>query len=173
MKVSKTTLPEVLLIELDVFPDDRGFFTERYNKKKFSDLGINVDFVQDNHSKSTPGVLRGLHYQIDPEQGKLVSCMVGEIQDVAVDIRKGSATYLKYTSITLSENDHRLLWIPAGFAHGFCVTSSKPAHVIYKTDNLYNPKGDRGIIWNDPKINIDWQVKNPILSDKDRELPNL
>ena len=173
MKIIDTKIKEVKIIQLDIYPDERGFFVERFNTEKFAKLGLPLDFVQDNHSRSNPRVLRGLHYQIEPFQEKLVGCLKGKIQDVAVDIRKDSPTYLQYVSIELSGDNGKLLWIPQGFAHGFCVLGEEEADVFYKVDNLYNPAGDKGIIWNDPKINIDWQVKDPILSEKDAELPLL
>ncbi len=170
MKIINTKFLEVKIIELDIFRDERGFFLERFNQKKFQELGLDIKFVQDNHSRSKPRVVRGLHYQENPSQGKLVGCLKGEIQDVAVDIRPDSATYLQYVSVNLTGDNGRLIWIPQGFAHGFCVLGEEDADVIYKTDNLYNATGDGGIIWNDPKIAIKWQVKNPILSEKDKKL---
>jgi dTDP-4-dehydrorhamnose 3,5-epimerase len=173
MEIIKTNIDEILKIKLDIFRDDRGFFLERFNYKKFQDLGLPTNFVQDNHSLSRPGVLRGLHYQESPYQGKLVGCLTGKIQDVAVDIRPTSHTYKKYVSVELSAENGELLWIPQGFAHGFCVLGNEPANVIYKTDNLYNPAGDRGIIYNDPDLKINWKIDNPILSEKDLKLPQL
>lgn len=171
MKIIKTKLSGVSIIELDVFNDERGFFVERFHQEKFQKLGLPTKFVQDNHSKSNPGVLRGLHYQINPAQGKLVGCINGTIQDIALDIRKNSPTFGQYVSVILSGDNGKLLWIPQGFAHGFCVIGNKPADVTYKVDNLYNSSGDKGIIWNDPQFNIDWQIKNPNLSEKDKSLP--
>lgn len=171
MKITKTKLDGVLIIELNIFQDSRVFFIERFHKEKFLQLGLPIDFVQDNHSKSKPGVLRGLHYQIHPSQGKLIGCINGEIQDVVVDLRPNSPTYAQYISETLSDTNGKLLWIPHGFAHGFCVTGNKTADVTYKVDNLYNAEGDKGIIWNDPELNIKWEIENPILSEKDKQLP--
>ena len=173
MKIIDTKIKEVKIIQLDIYPDDRGFFVERFNAEKFAKLGLPLDFVQDNHSRSKPRVLRGLHYQENPSQGKLVGCLKGKIQDIAVDIRKNSPTYLQYVSVELSGDNGKLLWIPQGFAHGFCVLGEEEADVFYKVDNLYNPAGDKGIIWNDPKINIAWQIKEPILSEKDKLLPKV
>ena len=169
MKIIDTSISEVKIIELDIFKDERGFFLERFNQKKFQEFDCfkNINFVQDNHSRSKPKVLKGLHYQENPSQGKFVSCIKGKIQDVAVDIRPNSATYLKYVSVILEGNDGKSVWIPQGFAHGFCVLGTEDADVIFKTDNLYNEQGKRGIIWNDPQIAINWQVKSPILSEKD------
>ena len=173
MKIIQTEIPEVLIVKLDIHKDDRGYFVERFNEKKFKDLGLDISFVQDNHSKSKPGVLRGLHYQVGPSQGKLVSCVSGEIQDVAVDIRPESPTYKKYVAVNLSEENGYSLWIPKGFAHGFCVVGDQEAHVVYKVDELYNATGDRGIRWNDNTLNIIWYTRNPIVSTKDKSLPFL
>jgi len=169
----KMEIPGVLLVQPKVFGDGRGFFLETYRYSDFSGAGISEHFVQDNHSMSTRGVLRGLHYQKSPDaQGKLVWCIKGEIFDVAVDIRKGSPTYGKWVSAILSEEKKNMIYIPEGFAHGFCVLS-ETAEVIYKCTREYAPQEDRGIIWNDPEIGIDWPVIEPILSDKDREHPLL
>jgi dTDP-4-dehydrorhamnose 3,5-epimerase len=166
-------IPEVVLIEPKVFEDDRGFFMETYKYSEFSKIGIDKMFVQDNRSKSKKGVLRGLHYQKNPNtQGKLVTCLTGEIFDVAVDIRKGSPTYGKYVGVILSEENKRMLYIPEGFAHGFCVLSDE-AEVTYKCTAEYSPNDDAGIIWNDEYININWPIKNPILSEKDKNHPTL
>jgi len=166
-------IPDVLVIDPKVFGDSRGFFMETYNKKDFETIGLSQEFVQDNHSKSAKGVLRGLHYQKEPAaQGKLVRCIKGSIFDVAVDIRKGSPTYGKWVSAVLSEENKKMLWVPRGFAHGF-VTLENDTEVIYKVDNLYSPEDDRGILWNDPAIAIDWPVVSPSLSDKDQNQPLL
>ena len=169
MKLISTEIPEVLLIEPQVFGDDRGFFFESYNQKGFSDkIGINTDFVQDNHSRSAQNVLRGLHYQMQQPQGKLVRTVVGEIFDVAVDIRKSSPTFGQWVGYLLSAENKRQLWIPAGFAHGFLVVS-EIAEVLYKTTDYYAPQHERCIIWNDPDLGIDWPLKaTPILSTKDQ-----
>lgn len=173
----KTDIPEVILVKPVVFKDNRGFFMETYKKSNFEKVGINTDFVQDNHSKSIKGVLRGLHYQNEPfAQGKLVRCIRGKIFDVAVDIRKGSPTFGKWIGYELSEENKLMLWIPKGFAHGF-LTLSEEAEVIYKVSGEeYSPQYDAGIIWNDPDIGIKWPLDNideVLLSDKDKILPNL
>jgi dTDP-4-dehydrorhamnose 3,5-epimerase len=173
----KTEIPDVILIKPKVFSDERGFFMESYKKSEFEKAGIDTDFVQDNHSKSVKGVLRGLHYQKEPAaQGKLVRCIKGKIFDVAVDIRKKSPTFGKWVGYELSEENKFMLWIPKGFAHGF-LTLSKEAEIIYKVSGSeYSPEHDRGIIWNDKTINIKWPVENIeniILSEKDKNLPTL
>jgi len=173
----KTDIPEVILIKPKVFGDNRGFFMETYKKSDFEKAGINIVFVQDNHSKSVKGVLRGLHYQKEPfAQGKLVRCVKGKIFDVAVDIRKGSPTFGKWVGYELSEENKLMLWIPKGFAHGF-LTLSDEAEVIYKVSGgEYSPEYDAGIIWNDADIGIKWPVKDineVLLSDKDKNLPDL
>jgi len=161
------------LIEPKVFEDERGFFMETYKAPDFVSAGIEGNFVQENHSRSSKGVLRGLHYQNPPfAQGKLVRVVRGEIFDVAVDIRKGSPTWGKWMGVTLSEERKDILCIPAGFAHGFCVLS-EIAEVIYKTTNVYSPESEAGIIWNDEDLNIDWLVNDPIVSEKDKKLPSL
>ena len=164
-----TSLPGVLLIEPKVFPDERGFFLESYQKKKFSEAGIPFDFVQDNHSKSCQGVLRGLHYQIRQPQGKLLRVVAGEIFDVVVDIRKHSPTFGKWFGVHLSAENKRMLWVPVGFAHGFYVTSPE-AELLYKTTDYYAPQWERSILWNDPTINIQWPLIEglPSLSSRDR-----
>jgi len=168
MHFSPTTIPDVIVIEPKVFADERGFFLESYQKKLFSEAGIDADYVQDNHSKSEQGVLRGLHYQIQQTQGKLVRVIAGEIFDVAVDIRKSSPTFGKWVGDYLSAENKKLLWVPPGFAHGFYVTSPE-AEVLYKATDYYAPQWERSIIWNDPTVNIDWPLhgKIPILSSKD------
>jgi len=172
-KFNRLEIPDLILIEPRVFEDERGFFMEFYNLKDFNHSGIDVEFVQDNHSHSRKGVLRGLHYQLRPmEQGKLVRCVRGIIFDVAVDIRRGSPTYGEWVGVILSEENKNMLYIPPGFAHGFCVLSDE-ADVIYKVTNFYSPEHDRGIIWDDPDIGIEWPIKDPILSEKDSKLPTL
>ncbi|QNQ21000.1 dTDP-4-dehydrorhamnose 3,5-epimerase [Kosakonia sp. SMBL-WEM22] len=169
MNVIKTDIPDVLIFEPKVFGDERGFFFESFSQKVFEEaVGRKVEFVQDNHSKSAHGVLRGLHYQLEPyAQGKLVRCVVGEVFDVAVDIRKDSPTFAKWVGVNLSAENKRQLWIPEGFAHGFLVLS-ETAEFVYKTTNYYHPESDRGIIWNDKNINIEWPLQYPpILSKKD------
>jgi len=166
-------IPAVVLIEPKVFEDGRGFFMETYKMPDFVAAGIKVNFVQENHSRSGKGVLRGLHYQNPPfAQGKLVRAIRGEIFDVAVDIRKGSPTWGKWVGVILSEQNKNILYVPAGLAHGFCVLS-KIAEVLYKTTNVYSAESEAGIIWNDEDLNIDWPVKEPILSEKDGKWPAL
>ncbi|EKN62788.1 dTDP-4-dehydrorhamnose 3,5-epimerase [Schinkia azotoformans] len=174
MKVIKTKIPCVLIIEPTVFKDSRGFFMESYNLKEFNKLDINYNFIQDNHSLSVPaGTIRGLHYQLHPKaQTKLVRCVKGAIFDVVVDIRKGSGTFGKWVSVMLSEHNKRQLLVPTGFAHGFC-TLVDNTEVTYKVDEYYSPENDRGILWNDSEIGIDWPVSDPILSDKDKIHPLL
>lgn len=175
MKKIETTLKGVFIIEPAVFGDQRGWFMETYNKEKFSELGINLGFVQDNHSfSSEKGTLRGLHYQLNPRaQTKLVRCTMGSIYDVAVDIRKGSRTYGEWFGIELSAKNKKQLLVPKGFAHAF-ITLTDNVEVQYKVDELYSPENDRGIIWNDPDINIEWPIDiTPILSEKDQKAPLL
>lgn len=169
MQMKTTAIPGVLIIEPKVFGDERGFFYESFNAKNFLDqTGVKVDFVQDNHSKSAKSVLRGLHYQIQQAQGKLVRVVAGEVFDVAVDIRKHSPTFGKWVGVTLSAENKRQLWIPAGFAHGFLVTSDS-AEFLYKTTDYYAPEFERSILWNDPAIGIEWPLDGePLLSNKDK-----
>lgn len=169
MNIIKTAIPDVLIIEPKVFGDERGFFFESFNQKFFEDaVGHPVNFVQDNHSKSSKGVLRGLHYQLAPHaQGKLVRCVAGEVFDVAVDIRKSSPTFGQWVGVNLSAENKRQLWIPEGFAHGF-VTLSEGAEFLYKTTSYYHPASEGCIIWNDPELNIKWQLNSDVsLSAKD------
>jgi len=172
MRFIPTDLPGVIVVEPQVFGDDRGFFMETYHEAKFREGGIAEPFVQDNHSRSVKGVLRGLHYQLPNPQGKLVRVVQGSVFDVAVDIRRGSPTFGRWTGVELSADNKRQLWIPAGFAHGFCVTTDT-AEVVYKCTTLYDGPNDRGIRWNDPSIGIEWPVKVPILSAKDSTAPLL
>lgn len=166
-------IPEVILVEPKRFGDSRGFFMETYQYDTFAANGIAPRFLQDNHSRSTKGVLRGLHYQKDPfAQGKLLKVVIGEIFDVAVDIRRGSPTFGQWVGEKLSADNGRLLYVPPGFAHGFCVLSDV-ADLTYKATNYYKPEADRGIIWNDPQIGIEWPITNPKLSAKDIKLPLL
>ncbi len=160
-------LAGLMLIEHKIFTDDRGFFTERYNQDSFRSFGFDQKFVQDNFSRSLPGVLRGMHYQFDQPQGKLVSCTRGRIYDVAIDLRHTEPSFGKYFGLELSGDKPMSLWIPPGFAHGFCVLGDDVADVSYKVSCNYNPKGELGLRWNDPKINITWPLKKPILSGKD------
>lgn len=169
----KLEIPEIILIEPRVFEDERGFLMETYRYSEFAKFGIKEQFNQDNHSKSKRGVLRGLHYQKYPEaQAKIIRCIKGEIFDVAVDIRKNSPTYGKWVGVILSLENKKQLYIPAGFAHGLCVLSDE-AEIIYKNSAEYSPEYGRGIIWNDPEININWPIKNPIVSEKDSKNPLL
>ena len=165
----KLEIPEVVLIEPKVFGDKRGFFMENYKYSEFADFGIKDKFVQDNHSKSAKNVLRGLHFQMLPKaQAKLVRCIQGEIFDVAVDIRKNSPTYGKWVGEILSEENKKMLFIPIGFAHAFCVISDE-AEIVYKSSDEYSPENESAIAWNDPTINISWPIENPIVSEKDGE----
>ena len=167
MQIHTTNLAEVKLLEPRVFADSRGFFLESYNQRTFAELGIRDAFVQDNHSRSERGVLRGVHYQLVQPQGKLVRAVRGEIFDVAVDLRRNSSTFGQWTGHLLSEENKQMLWIPAGFGHGFLVLSPV-AEVLYKATDFYAPQGERSILWNDPAIGIQWpDAGTPILSAKD------
>ncbi len=174
MKITPTAIPDVLVIEPKVFGDERGFFFESFNQAKFeSFIGRQVNFVQDNHSRSAKNVLRGLHYQIQQPQGKLVRVVQGEVFDVAVDIRKSSATFGKWVGEVLSADNKKQLWVPEGFAHGFVVLS-EAAEFLYKTTDYYAPEYERSIVWNDPTINIKWPINGePILSAKDQQAKTL
>jgi dTDP-4-dehydrorhamnose 3,5-epimerase len=168
VKFIPTPLPGALLIEPRVFQDERGFFLESYQKKQFSEAGIPFEFVQDNHSRSCQAVLRGLHYQIQQAQGKLLRIVVGEIYDVIVDIRRHSPSFGQWFGTYLSAENKQMLWVPAGFAHGFYVTSEH-AELLYKTTDYYAPQWERTLLWNDPVLNIEWPLEDklPILSPKD------
>lgn len=169
MKVTQTPLPGLLLLEPKVFGDERGFFLECYNEQAMAEAGIREKFVQDNHSLSARNVVRGLHYQLCHPQGKLVRVAVGEIFDVAVDVRQNSATLGKWYGANLSGENHRMLWIPAGFAHGFRVVSDQ-AHVLYKTTDFYHPECEKTIAWNDPQVCVNWELDGePILSPRDAQ----
>lgn len=174
MKLTKTKLDGVVIIEPDVFGDNRGFFMESWNKKKMEEAGLYYDFVQDNHSKSTvKGTLRGIHFQKgDKAQAKLVRCVKGAVLDVAVDLRKNSPTFKQWVGVELSAENKKQLLIPRGFGHGF-VTLTDDVEFLYKADNYYAPKADGGIRWNDPDISVEWGVENPILSEKDKVNPFL
>lgn len=172
LKFTEKSLPGVVLIEPKVFEDDRGFFMETFHSEKYNEIGISGPFVQDNHSHSRRGTLRGLHYQLKNPQGKLVSAMKGEILDVAVDIRQGSPGFGRWTGNLLSGKNKRQLYIPEGFAHGFCVLS-ETADVIYKCTDLYTPGDEYGVFWADETIDIVWPLENPILSEKDLKNPVL
>lgn len=166
-------IPEVILVDAKAFPDKRGFFMESFKQSVFHENGINTTFVQDNYSHSIKGVIRGLHYQKNPKaQAKLVMAIRGEIFDVAVDMRKGSPTYGKWVGEILSEQNHRLLYVPEGFAHGFYVLSND-ADVLYKVNQEYSPENERGIIWNDPTVGVKWPSNNPVVIEKDLELPTI
>lgn len=169
MKVAATNLPGVLILEPRVFEDVRGYFLESWNRRAFLEAtGVDAAFVQDNHSRSVKNVLRGLHYQVKQPQGKLVRVSAGEVWDVAVDLRRGSSSFGKWTGFTLSAADRRMAWIPAGFAHGFLVTS-EAAEVQYKATDYYAPEHERTLLWNDPALGIRWPMSGePILAEKDR-----
>ncbi len=169
MEILTTAIPDLLIFEPKVFGDDRGFFYESFNARRFKELtGLDPVFVQDNHSKSAKNVLRGLHYQIQQAQGKLVRVVAGEVFDVAVDIRRSSPTFGKWVGVTLSAENKRQFWIPEGFAHGFIVTSES-AEFLYKTTDYWAPEYERSILWNDPAIGIEWPIDaEPILSGKDQ-----
>lgn len=172
-KFKTLEIPEVILVEAKSFSDDRGFFMEGFKKSSFMDNGIATQFVQDNYSHSTKGVIRGLHYQKNPKaQAKLMMALRGEIFDVAVDIRKGSPTYGKWVSAILSDKNHNLLFAPEGFAHGFCVLSDE-ADVLYKVSSEYSPEHEQGILWNDHDISVNWPIDNPHIISKDLQLPTL
>lgn len=170
---TKTAIPGLIIVEPRVFGDERGFFLESYKCSEFQANGIDVDFCQDNHSKSTKGVLRGLHFQKPPkQQAKLVRCTKGKIFDVAVDIRPDSPTFKKWVGVELSEENKKMLYIPEGLAHGFIVISDE-AEVLYKASDEYSPELDTGIRWDDPDIGVQWEYDNPIISQKDASLPFL
>ena len=172
MKVHPSTLPGVVVIEPRVFRDDRGFFLESFNAPRFATFGLPEVFLQDNHSRSQRGVLRGLHYQLRRPQGKLVGVVRGAVFDVAVDIRVGSPHFGKWFGTVLREEEPRYLWIPPGFAHGFCVLSDV-ADFVYKCTDVYVPDDERGVLWSDPAIGIEWPVEHPLLSEKDQRFPGL
>jgi dTDP-4-dehydrorhamnose 3,5-epimerase len=173
MRVTPTALPDVLLIEPKVFGDARGFFYESWNRRALADAGLDVEFVQDNHSRSSRGVLRGLHYQIVHPQGKLVRATQGEVFDVAVDLRRESATFGAHVAVVLSAENKRMVWIPPGFAHGFLVIS-EVAEFLYKTTDYWRPEHERTLLWNDPALAIDWPLSGPpILAARDAAAPPL
>lgn len=172
MEKIRTALPDVWIIKPDVFKDDRGFFFESYSFKKLKNLGIDTVFIQDNHSKSVKNTIRGLHFQSYPGQTKLVRCSKGIIWDVVVDIRPDSPTFKKWIGHMISEENFLTVLIPVGYAHGFLVISDE-AEVQYKVSNYYDPKLERGIQWDDPQLNIDWKIKNPIVSKRDISNPSL
>lgn len=171
MNIIETSIPAVKIIEPQVFGDTRGFFMESWNEEKFADAGLGLNFVQDNHSRSTQGILRGLHYQTEHTQGKLVRVTSGKVFDVAVDICQGSETLGQWVGVELSDENHRMLWVPPGFAHGFYVMSES-ADFLYKCTNKYHPQSEQSILWNDPAIGIEWPLVNntpPRLSQKDEQ----
>jgi len=172
LEVRPTELPEVLLITPRVFTDARGFVFEAFSERSFSAAGLAMRFVQDNHCRSPRGVVRGLHYQLASPQGKLVRAARGRIFDVAADVRRGSPTFGKWVGVELDDRSGQQLWIPKGFAHGFCALSDE-ADVVYKCTDFYAPSGERGVIWDDPTLAIDWPVSDPLLSEKDARLPRL
>lgn len=172
MKITDLPIEGLRLVELVVHGDARGFFVERYRADVFRAHGLPTEFVQENHSRSAPGVLRGLHYQTDPAQGKLIGVTRGRIWDVVVDIRHDSSTFGRSYGVEINDMNGMLLWVPAGFAHGFCVLGDEPADVLYKVDGLYNPKTEGGIRWNDPQLAIEWPVAHPTVSARDECLPS-
>ena len=172
MKVIPTALPGVLIIEMRAFGDDRGFFLESYNQARFAEHGIPENFVQDNHSRSAKNVMRGLHFQEPNPQGKLMRVVRGAVFDVAVDVRRGSPTFAKWTGAELSEENKRMLWVPPGFAHGFW-SLRDDTDLLYKCTALYDPPSERSIIWNDPDIAIEWPKGKPVLSSRDAAAPRL
>lgn len=167
MNVSGCEIEGLKIITLQKLGDERGFFVERFNKAKYEALGLPTDFAQDNHSRSAPNILRGLHYQHSPSQGKLVGVIRGRVWDVAVDIRPGSPTFGNHHAVELSGENAVLFWVPPGFAHGFCVLGDEPADMFYKVSGQYNPAGEGGIMYNDPDLAIDWPVEHPIISARD------
>ena len=170
MRLIKTPLNDAVIVEPKVFGDERGFFVETWNKQAFSDLGLAMDFVQDNHSKSSKGILRGLHYQLEKTQGKLVRVVSGEVFDVAVDLRQGSSSFGQWYGVLLSEQNKKMFWVPPGFAHGFYVTSES-AEFLYKCTDYYDPDSEVSLRWDDPDLAIDWHIDGgaPQLSAKDQE----
>ena len=172
MKIISTSLPGVYIIEPQVYSDDRGFFLETYHQRKYADAGINCNFVQDNLSRSVHSTLRGLHYQLEHAQAKLIQVIRGVVFDVVADIRCGSPHFGHWAGFTLSDANKRQLFVPEGFAHGFCVLS-ETADVVYKCTDFYAPEDEGGIIWSDPDLVIEWPVSDPLLSEKDSQLPRL
>lgn len=172
MKISETILPGVLVIEPEIHGDDRGFFLESFQVARYRDAGIDLPFVQDNHSRSQRGVLRGLHFQRTRPQGKLVRVSRGTVYDVAVDIDPASPTYGRYVGVELSDTNHKQLWVPPGYAHGFCVLSDV-ADFEYKCTDYYFPEDEGGLLWNDPDVGISWPIAEPKLSQKDKNNPTL
>ena len=167
-----TTIEGLVLVQPQVISDDRGFFFESYRRTEYAKLGIDVEFVQDNHSRSTRGTIRALHFQLHPGQAKLIRCARGSVYDVAVDLRKGSPTYGQYEAFVLSDKNAHQVFIPVGFAHGFCVTSEE-ADVAYKVSSYYDGATERGIAWDDPALGVQWPVDQPLVSERDRNNPRL
>lgn len=165
-------IPDLAVVELKLHGDARGFFVERFREDAFAAAGLPTVYKQDNHSRSAPGVLRGMHYQFDKPQGKLVGCVRGAIWDAVVDVRPSSPTYGKSFGVELSDVNAKLLWVPAGFAHGFCVLGDGVADVFYKVTEIYNPEGEKGIAWNDPDFGIQWPIQNPTVSARDQSQPS-
>jgi dTDP-4-dehydrorhamnose 3,5-epimerase len=172
MKLIPTDIPEVLLIEPEVHRDERGFLLETWHAARYAEAGVSAEFVQDNHSRSRGGILRGLHLQRQHLQGKLVRALRGEIYDVSVDVRRGSPSFGRFVAARLSEDNFRQLWIPPGFAHGFAVLSDE-ADVAYKCTDFYHPGDELAVAWNDPEIGIPWPLRDPLLSERDRRAPRL
>jgi dTDP-4-dehydrorhamnose 3,5-epimerase len=170
LQVDTFHIPDLKLVTLKKIPDPRGFFVERFRKSKFEEAGLPTDFVQDNFSRSAPGILRGLHYQWDLPQGKLVTCMKGRIFDVAVDLRVGSPTFGQSVSLELDGSNPQWFWVPAGFAHGFCVIGTEDADIFYKCTAEYNPKGENGVRWSDPELKIQWPTREPHTSGRDEQM---
>ncbi|MDX1975742.1 MAG: dTDP-4-dehydrorhamnose 3,5-epimerase [Rickettsiales bacterium] len=170
MDIKPCKIPDLKIIQLKLLGDARGFFVERFHAERFAEAGLPSQFVQDNHSRSAPGILRGLHYQYDKPQGKLVGVTRGRVLDVAVDIRPNSPTYGQHEAVELSGENGVLFWIPAGFAHGFCVLGDEPVDMLYKVTALYNAAGEGGIRYDDPDLAIDWPIKNPTVSARDAAL---
>ena len=167
-----TDLDGLVLVEPDVYGDDRGFLLESYNAEAWREVGVETGFVQDNHSRSRRGTLRGLHFQLRPGQAKLVRCVRGRIWDVAVDLRRGSATHGRWEAYELDDSSHRQLFVPVGFAHGFCVLSEE-ADVAYKVSSYFDPETEAGIAWDDPDVGVEWPLSDPVLSERDRSAPQL
>jgi len=170
MEINKTPLKDAVILKYRILRDARGYFDVRYQKDKLFQLGLKTEFLQDNHSYSIPGVLRGLHYQLSPTQSKLVSVIRGKIFDYIIDLRTSSPSFGQGFGVELSESSETALFVPQGFAHGFCVLGTEPADVIYKVDAPYSPSGEKGLLFNDPDLDISWPVSSPILSEKDYKL---
>ena len=172
MKVTWLEIEGLALVQTAIHRDSRGFFLERFKESWCAELGLKTPLIQDNHSRSVPRVLRGLHYQSTPAQGKLVGVVRGRVWDVAVDLRPGSATFARAFGAELSDENGLLMWVPAGFAHGFCVLGDEPADMLYKVDAPYNPRGEGGLHWADPDLAIHWPIADPIVSERDARLPS-